>query len=100
MAIEGVAVKRAWYLHPILFAAYPALGEVAFNVTQNSPLLGGRIVLLSLLVGGVLLLLGWLATRDGHRAAFLASLIVFPVLGYGHVYRLVEGNILGDSVPA
>jgi Sulfatase len=91
-------MKRAWYLHPILFAAYPALGEVAFNVTQNPPLFGARIVLLSVLVGGVLLLLAWLSTRDGHRAAFLASLLVFPILGYGHVYRLVQGKHIGPFV--
>ncbi len=91
-------MKRAWYLHPLLFAVYPALGQIAFNVTQNSPLLGGRNLAVSLLVGILLLLLGWALTREVHRAAFIASLCSFPVLAYGHVFLLVQGAHFGPLV--
>jgi hypothetical protein len=48
-----------------------------------------------LLVGTVLLLLGWTLTREGHRAGFLASLCSFPILAYGHVFLLAQGAHIG-----
>jgi len=89
-------MKRAWYLHPFLFAAYPGLNEIAFNVTQNSPLMGGRILVVSILLGAALLLVGWAISREGHRSGFMASIISLTILAYGHVYLLVQSAHMGS----
>lgn len=84
-------MSRYWYLHPLLFALYPALSQFAFNAAENAILFGVRVLLLSLVVGGLVLGLAWLAVREGHRAAFLASLSVLLLLVFGHLFNVARG---------
>ncbi len=54
-------MSRNWYLHPLLFALYPALSQFAFNAAENAILYGARVLLISLLIGANVLGLSWLA---------------------------------------
>jgi hypothetical protein len=91
-------MSRRWYLHPFLFALYPALSLFAFNAAENAVLYGLRVLLASVLIGGAILGLTWLVVREGHRAAFLASLFVLLLLAYGHVYNVAQGAQIGTVV--
>jgi len=84
-------MSRSWYLHPLLFALYPALAQFAFNAAENAILYGVRVLLISLLAGALVLALAWLAVREGHRAGFLASLFVLLFLTYGHIFNVARG---------
>jgi len=84
-------MRRNWYLHPLLFALYPALAQFAFNGAENAILYGVRVLLISFLAGAVVLGLAWLAVREGHRAGFLASLFVLLLLTYGHIFNVARG---------
>ncbi|MEW6402358.1 MAG: hypothetical protein AB1649_11195, partial [Chloroflexota bacterium] len=76
-----------WY--PILFGAYPVLALLSANAGQVQLAAGGRALIVSVLLAGMIYLLSWLALRQAHRAAFLTTLILILFFAYGHVYNLL-----------
>lgn len=82
-------------LHPILFAAYPILALLAWNLGELQPLAGLRALGLTLAIVG---LVWWglsYLLRDGAKGAVLTSLLTVLFFSYGHVYQVVEGASLG-----
>jgi hypothetical protein len=86
-------------LHPFLLAAYPVLALYAHNVAETHLAAAVRPLVLALSLGAILLAVGRLLLREGHRAALLASLAIVLFFSYGHVYGALKPLIaLGEVV--
>ncbi len=84
--------------HPLLFAAYPVLALLAWNLGELQPVAGLRSLAISLLLAGAL---WWGLGRllhDAHKAAILTSLVAVLFFSYGHVYQVTEGVSLAGVV--
>ena len=83
-------VIRQRVLHPLLFAAYPVLSLLAYNVDWLRPGQASRALLLA--IGAALLLLVVLARLLGswHRAGLLVSLLAILFFAYGHLYDTIK----------
>jgi hypothetical protein len=77
--------------HVLLVAAFPPLALLASNLSQVSPNVVIRPLLISIALGLVLLFLAWLLMRNLQRAALTASLLVILFFSYGHLYPLLKG---------
>jgi hypothetical protein len=88
---------RQRVFHPLLFAAYPVVALLAYNIDWLRPQQGLRALLLS--VGAALLLLVVLARllRSWHRAGLLVSLGLVLFFAYGHLYDSIKIG-LGSEV--
>lgn len=92
--------KPAWLqvfpFHPLLFATYPILALLAFNITGVDISSGGRALWLSVVTAGLLILAFYAIFHDWKRAALLSTIILILFYSYGHVYILLKGvNIDG-----
>jgi len=92
--------KPSWIrrlpIHPFLFAIYPVLALLNFNISEVDPSSGYRPMLVSLLAAGILILVSYLIRRDWRQAAFVSTVILILFYSYGHVYILLKGvNING-----
>ncbi len=92
--------KSSWLqsvpIHSLLFAVYPVIALLAFNISEVELSSGFRPLLLSLLMAGSLLLVLRVIYRDWRRAALLATIILILFFSYGHVYILLKGvNVNG-----
>lgn len=67
---------------------------LAANAGQAEPLDGLRSLLVSLGIGGLLLLVSRPLARSWAQAAVLASLSVLPVLSYGQVYQAAKNVVI------
>ncbi len=94
------AVERLsrWILHPFLFAAYPVVALLAYNIQQTGPMYALRPLGLVLLLSAVVLGGFRLILREWQRAGLAASLTMLLFFTYGHVYTLLRSLFLGDSV--
>jgi hypothetical protein len=86
---------RRFPFHPFLFAVYPILALLTFNIAEVDPASGSRSLLLSVLVTGLLILIFYVLFRDWKRAAILSTIILILFYSYGHVYILLKGVNLG-----
>ena len=84
--------KENWKVfYPLLFGIYPALGLVAFNITQITLLAGLRSVLISfVLILGIYAILCW-RVMDKDKAALLCTWFIIFFFAYGHVYDALNG---------
>jgi hypothetical protein len=92
--------KPSWLqiflFHPFLFAIYPILALLAFNIREVHPASAGRPLWLSVVAAGLLVLVSYGLFRDWKRAALLSTIILILFYSYGHVYILLKGvNIDG-----
>jgi len=91
--------KPAWMqeypLHVVVFALYPILALLAFNISQINGSAGIRALLLSLSAAVVLLVLFRLVYRDWRRAALVATILLILFYSYGQVYLAVKGVSIG-----
>lgn len=78
--------KQTFIWYPFLFAAYPVLGLLAYNVGNARPEAGLRPVAVAMLGASVLFGLLHLLTGDWHRAAFASAAWISLFAAYGHVY--------------
>src|SRR5918996_1499607 len=90
------AVKlRSWMqgfpLHPFVFAIYPILALLAFNISQVGFSSGLRPLLCSVFVAGFLTLAFYAIFRDWKRAALISTILLLLFYSYGHVYLLLKG---------
>lgn len=81
-------IRFIWY--PFLFAAYPVLGLLAYNIGDAPPEAGLRPVLIAILSAGALFGLLRLLTRDWYRAAFVSAVWIALFAAYGHVYFYLQ----------
>ncbi len=81
-------------LHPVLFAAYPVLFLFSQNLREQitiEPLLAPLALAVAAAIGVTLAL--WLAFRNRHAGALLATAVIGLVFGYGHAWNLVGGAL-------
>src|SRR5215216_1589798 len=78
-------------LHPFLFALYPILALLAFNISELDLSSGFRPILVSLAVFGLLAFILRLVHRDWRRAAFSLTVVLILFYSYGHIYILLKG---------
>src|SRR3972149_6041208 len=87
--------KPAWLqhfpLHPFLFAVYPVLALLAFNISEVDLSSGFRPVTAALVVVGFLAFILRLVHRDWRRAALSLTIILILFYSYGHIYILLKG---------
>jgi hypothetical protein len=77
--------------YPLLFGIYPALGLMAFNITQITLLAGLRSVLISIVFTfGIYAAFCW-RVGDKDKAALLCSWFTVFFFAYGHVYDVLKG---------
>jgi hypothetical protein len=77
-------------LHPFLFAIYPALALLGFNIEQIRPTVALRAILLSLALAVVLFLLFQLFLKNWDAAAILTTAALLEFFSYGHVYNALK----------
>jgi hypothetical protein len=82
-------------VHPFVFAIYPVLALLAFNISEVDFSSGIRPVLLAVFAAGILLLIFYGIFRDWKRTALLSTIILVLFYSYGHVYILLKGVNIG-----
>jgi len=83
-------------LHPFIFAVYPILALLVFNLSEVSFSAGYRSLFVSLIAAAFLVLIFRLILHDWRRAALISTLILILFYSYGHVYILLKGiNVNG-----
>ncbi len=97
--MSNIRRKSSWLrnapIHFLLFAVYPVIALLAFNISQVDFSAGLRPLLLSVLVAGLLLLVFYAIYRDWKRAALITTIILISFFSYGHVYILIKGINVG-----
>jgi len=87
--------KRSWLqrfpLHPFLFAMYPILALLAFNISEVDYSSGFRPFVLSILVAVILVLIFYWFYRDWRRTALISTILLILFFSYGHIYLLLKG---------
>ena len=78
-------------LHPFIFAVYPILALLVFNLSEVSFSAGYRSLFVSLIAAAFLVLIFRLILHDWRRAALISTLILILFYSYGHVYILLKG---------
>jgi len=96
---SSVNKKTSWLqrvpLHPFLFAIYPILALLAFNISEVDVSSGLRPVVLAILVAGILILLFYLVYRGWQPAALISTIFLILFFSYGHLYILLKGIEVG-----
>jgi hypothetical protein len=80
--------KTPWYF--VVFAAYPVLALLSYNILEVRYSAGIRALLVSILVAIVFFLLLRLIYRSRHRAAFAIAALTLLFYSYGHIYDLIS----------
>lgn len=83
-------MKKPLLLHPLLFAAYPVLSLLAFNIDQTPPEQAVRSLLVVVASAAVYLATARLIAKDWGRAGLSVSLFFLLFFSFGHVLRLSE----------
>ena len=83
-------------IHPLLFALYPVLSLVAWNIQEIYLFQTVRSLLASLLLVGAIWAVLTAVLRDLRVAALLTSLAAIVFFTYGHLYNQVEDLTLAS----
>jgi hypothetical protein len=86
-------------LYPFLFAFYPLIALLAFNIDQVEASAVIRPIIVVLILTSLLYLLFWLIFKNWHMAGLGTSLILVLFFSYGHVYNLLRDQTVGGFVP-
>jgi hypothetical protein len=78
-----------------LFAVYPVLALLAFNISEVDFSSGFRPLLFTVLLAAVLLPVFYAFFRDWMRAALISTILLILFYSYGHVYILLKGVSAG-----
>lgn len=98
--MSNVPKRTSWLrsvpLHPFLFAIYPVLALLAFNIAEVDLSSGFRPVLFSVILAGLLTLVLYLVFHDWRRTALITTILLILFFSYGHIYILLKGvNVNG-----
>jgi hypothetical protein len=85
-------------LHPFLFAAFPILALLSYNIGEIRFRQGIPVLLVSLLCALVLLLLLRLITGSWSKAGLITSVALLLFFSYGQVYLVIEQNLAEFSL--
>ena len=83
-------------IHPFLFAVYPILALLAFNISEVDLSSAYRPLVLSILVAGLLISIFYFIYRDWKRAALISTVVLILFFSYGHLYLLLKGVEVGE----
>jgi hypothetical protein len=72
--------------HTLFFALFPPISLLAINISRYPANHILRSLFILILVGAVVVVLGWLILREIEKATVFASLTLFFSMNYGHVY--------------
>jgi hypothetical protein len=89
-------VIRQRVFHPLLFAAYPVLALLAYNIDWLRPQQALRALLLSVVLALLLLVVLARLLHSWHRAGLLVSLFLILFFAYGHLYESIKLGIGSD----
>ena len=78
-------------IHSLLFAVYPIVALLAFNISEVEVSSGFRPLFLSMLMAGFLMLIAYGIYRNWGRAALMTTIVLILFYSYGHVYILLKG---------
>src|SRR5688572_27581903 len=78
--------------HPFLFAVYPILALLAFNIAEVDVLSGLRPISVALIVVGLLAFILRLVHRDWRLGALSLTIVLILFYSYGHIYILLKGT--------
>jgi hypothetical protein len=78
----------------LLFAIYPVLALLAFNIAEVKPVVALRALLLSLLAAWLLFVILAALLKNRGKAAVITSLSLLLFYSYGHAYSFLEQNDL------
>ncbi len=87
---RNTPINRPRILHPFLFAVYPILALLAFNIEQTRLSAALRPLLFSLAGAAALFFLLNLFFKDAHRAGFTTTLLLALFFSYGQFYNYLE----------
>ncbi len=79
-------------IHPFLFAVYPILALLGHNITEVSPDVVVRPLLVSLLGTLALFVVTRLVLRDTIKAGLIVTLFLVFFFTYGQVYNILKEN--------
>jgi hypothetical protein len=79
-------------IHPFLFALFPILALLAYNITEVDPRVAVRSIVISLIGTIILLILIFLLTRSWKKAGLAATLFLVLFFSYGQVYEFLQQN--------
>jgi len=88
---KNLSWLECYPLHPFLFAMYPILALLAFNISEVDYSSGFRPLVLSILVAVILVLIFYLFYRDWRRTALISTILLILFFSYGHIYILLKG---------
>ena len=88
--------QRPIYL--LFLSLFPVLSLLGINIAETAPEEALRSILVSLVLGGGVLLLAYPLFRDWHRAALAAAIFLIIFFSYGHVYNLIKQIALGEML--
>ncbi|HET9429781.1 MAG TPA: hypothetical protein VFO70_01335, partial [Chitinophagaceae bacterium] len=80
-------------IHPFLIALYFVLALYTQNISEASPGVIWRPLILLLLVTASLLVILRSLTRNLQRSALIVSLVLLIFLSYGHVYNFLRNDL-------
>lgn len=90
---------RAFPFHPFLFAVYPILALLAFNISEVDLSSAYRPLAVALVTVSLFVLTFRLINQDWRQAALALTVILILFYAYGHIYILLKGvNIDGFYV--
>lgn len=92
---------RRWIdrpFHPLLFAIYPVVALLAWNLGEVHPADGLRALALSLAAAAIVWWTSSRLTRSSAKGAFLTSLVWVLLFSYGHVYQELKSVSLAGFV--
>ena len=85
-------------LHPFLFALYPAVAMLAFNISWVPLADAWRALVAGMGLAAVVFLLLWLVLRQPFKAALITTLFLLFFFSYGHAYTWLRDTGLGLSL--
>jgi hypothetical protein len=81
---------RKFPIHPIIFAIYPVIALLGYNVQEIIPVVVVIPLAIMITVSTLIFMVLHLFIRNWFRAALLTTFLLFLFFTYGHVYFLLE----------
>jgi hypothetical protein len=77
-------------IHPVLWAVYPILILVAYNIQTITPWMVYRPIVVSAIVAVLLFAVLWLILRNAQKAGLIVTLFEMLFFTYGHVFGILQ----------
>ncbi len=94
-SVEKEGFFRKIPLHPFLFALYPTIALLAWNIREVILLVAMRPLAISLLLAALIFIIMGLLFGNRRKAALITTLTLVLFFSYGHLYQYVVPTIGG-----